>query len=262
VPTPGSPRSRRPSTSSTRLPAKKRTFGGARRNHRGVPDDRSLGSLLDVQGTLAEEFMEEQTDVMEWGRGATHAERVFETIRCAVVDERTSDSFGEQNLRSFLNLLVVLTQDYDVALMNPPYGMGGRMPNGVKEYVENHYDYYPNITLVSSRHAIGCRNPDGRVGMLFRGRSCSGKSFQDFRTDFVGGRGDLISSLNSATTSSTTRLLELLGLSSALNCRQLEIKQTGTFIRLPDVSKEKKEAKFIESSFVESNRRGPTTISA
>jgi len=30
----------------------------------------ALGSLLDVQGTLSEEFLEEQTDVMEWERGA------------------------------------------------------------------------------------------------------------------------------------------------------------------------------------------------
>jgi len=75
------------------------------------------------------------------GERGPHTLNAFLRELRGAVEERTSDSFGEQNLRSFLNLLVVLTQDYDVALMNPPYGSGGKMPDVVKEYVDNHYDY-------------------------------------------------------------------------------------------------------------------------
>ncbi|GAB3705341.1 hypothetical protein GCM10028858_22630 [Halorubrum pallidum] len=101
----------------------------------------ALGSLLDVQGALKSEFESGQADVMGWDSDAPKTLNEFLRRLEAAVEERTDDSFGEQNLRSFLTLLVVLTQDYDVALMNPPYGSRGRMPKAVTEYVENNYEY-------------------------------------------------------------------------------------------------------------------------
>ncbi|GAA0729797.1 hypothetical protein J2744_003047 [Halorubrum trapanicum] len=112
----------------------------------------ALGSLLDVQGMLSDEFMQEQTDLMRWNEDGPHTLNAFLKQLEEAVEERTSDTFGEQDLRSFLNLLVVLTQDYDVALMNPPYGSGGRMPDGVQEYVDEHYKY---TTEYSVHHKAG-----------------------------------------------------------------------------------------------------------
>ncbi|WP_369333765.1 BREX-5 system adenine-specific DNA-methyltransferase PglX, partial [Halorubrum sp. SP9] len=149
----------------------------------------ALGSLLDVQGTLEDEFETGQSDVLEWGGDAPKTLNEFVRRLEEAVEERTSDSFGEQNLRSFLNLLVVLTQDYDIALMNPPYGSRGRMPDNVQEYVEEHYDYtteyYINFFEASDRLV----RTEGRVGMLVPRSFMFLKSFQDFREDFIGGRG-------------------------------------------------------------------------
>jgi len=49
----------------------------------------ALGSLLDVQSTLSEEFMEEQTDIMDWGGEGPHTLNGFlRQLREAVDEER------------------------------------------------------------------------------------------------------------------------------------------------------------------------------
>ncbi|WP_154018587.1 BREX-5 system adenine-specific DNA-methyltransferase PglX [Halorubrum lacusprofundi] len=217
----------------------------------------ALGSLLDVQSTLSEEFMEEQTDIMDWGGEGPHTLNGFLRQLREAVDERTSDSFGEQNLRSFLNLLVVLTQDYDVSLMNPPYGSGGRMPNPVQDYVEDHYEYTTEYYINFFEACDRLVKPDGRIGMLVPWSFMFNKSFQDFREDFVGGRGsfDFFSEfgydiLDNATVGTVGTVVRSETESAVRSPSESE--QTGTFIRLPDVSKAEKEQKFLESSFVES----------
>jgi len=75
---------------------------------------------------------------------------------------------------------VVLTQDYDVALMNPPYGMRGRMPNGVKQYVKNHYEYYPEYYISFFEACERLSKPHGRVGMLIPYSFMFRKVFEKF----------------------------------------------------------------------------------
>ncbi|MEF8777618.1 MAG: BREX-5 system adenine-specific DNA-methyltransferase PglX [Natronomonas sp.] len=206
----------------------------------------ALGSLLDVQGTLSEELMEEQTDIVEWGEEGPHTLNEFLSQLEDTVDERTSDSFGEQNLRSFLNLLVVLTQNYDVALMNPPYGSGGRMPDDVQDYVEENYtytsEYYINFFEVCDRLS----KKNGRIGMLVPWSFMFRKWFQPFREDFIGEMGafDFFAEfgydvLDNATVGTVGTVIRS-GVAAASD---------GTFIRLSDVAKQDMEQRFIEASF-------------
>ena len=209
----------------------------------------ALGSLLDVSGTLEEAFdsSKSQAELTDFNGGAHQSLNSFLKALRRAVEERTSDSFGEQNLRSFLNLLVVLTQEYDTALMNPPYGARGRMPNSVQEYIEENYEYtteyYINFFEVCDRLA----REGGRIGMLVPHSFMFNKSFQSFREDFVGSRGafDFFSEfgydiLDNATVGTVGTVVRSEGQS----------RQTGTFIRLPDVEKGEKEPTFLDAAFV------------
>lgn len=206
----------------------------------------ALGSLLDVQSTLSEEFMDQQTDILEWGGQGPHTLNAFLTQLREAVDERTCDSFAEQNLRSFLNFLVVLTQDYDVALMNPPYGARRRMPKAVQSYVNKNYkyttEYYINFFEACDRLV----KDTGRIGMLVPWSFMFNSSFQDFREDFIGGRGsfDFFAEFGYDILDNAT-----VGTVGTVVRSQAKSSQTGTFIRLPDVNKENKERVFLNASF-------------
>jgi len=58
-----------------------------------------------------------------------------------VADQLDEESLRARDLRSFIRLLVILSQEYDVALMNPPYSSGPRMPDEVYKYVKEKYKY-------------------------------------------------------------------------------------------------------------------------
>ncbi|MFB6301516.1 MAG: BREX-5 system adenine-specific DNA-methyltransferase PglX [Haloferacaceae archaeon] len=208
----------------------------------------ALGSLLDVRGTLAGEFVEECPDTPEQGRTGPHTLDQFLDRLAGAVEERTADSFGERNLRSFPNLLVVLTQEYDVALMNPPYGSGGRMPDDVKAYVEDHYeyatDYYINFFEACDRLVA----TNGRIGMLVPRSFMFLQSFRRFREDFVGGRGSFdflaeygIGILDNATVRTAGTVVRSGG----------EGGREGTFFRLGDVERGAKERAFLHAAFVD-----------
>ncbi|MCG1004736.1 MULTISPECIES: BREX-5 system adenine-specific DNA-methyltransferase PglX [Halobacterium] len=208
----------------------------------------ALGSLLDVSGTLEEVFESGQTGLSDWGDGTHQSLNSFLKALRQAVDERSSDSFGEQNLRSFLNLLVVLSQEYDVALMNPPYGSGGRMPDNVQEYIRESEsykyttEYYINFFEACDRLA----KTDGRTGMLVPWSFMFNKSFQDFREDFIGGRGafDFFSEFGYDILDNAT-----VGTVGTVVRSETKSGQSGTFIRLPDVEKGEKESTFIQASF-------------
>jgi SAM-dependent methyltransferase len=206
----------------------------------------ALGSLLDVQGTLSDEFLEGQTDVMEWGGKGPHTLNEFLCKLEDAVEERTSDSFGEQNLRDFLNLLIVLTQDYDVALMNPPYGSRGRMPRDVKSYVEEHYEYVSEYYINFFEACDRLVKQHGRVGMLVPRSFMFKRIFTDFRLDFVGERGSFdflaefgIGVLDNATVRTAGTVVRT---GKAMD-------QMGEFIRLSDLDAAEKETAFLESVF-------------
>ena len=208
----------------------------------------ALGSLLDVQGALADVFDDGQTGAMEWTNEGPHTLHGFLSELEDAVEANTADSFGEQNLRSFLQLLEVLTQEYDVALMNPPYGSRGRMPDAVQDYVDENYkyttEYYINFFEACDRLAT----TKGRIGMLVPWSFMFNKSFQAFREDFVGERGafdffaefgyDILDNATVGTVGTVVRSGE-------------EGNEEGSFIRLPDIDKGNKESVFIGSAFCE-----------
>jgi len=208
----------------------------------------ALGSLLDVSGTLEEAFdaSKTQTELTDYNDRAHQSLNSFLKALRGAIEDRTSDSFGEQNLRSFLNLLVVLTQKYDVSLMNPPYGSGGRMPDTVKNYVSETYnykeEYYINFFEACERRT----KPDGRTGMLVPRSFMFLKTFQDFREDFIGSLGGFdflteygIDILDNATVRTAGTVVR----------SGRESSQDGTFIRLSDAEKGKKERAFLDASF-------------
>ena len=213
----------------------------------------ALGSLLDVQGALAGAFMQDQTDVMEWGEAGPHTLHEFLRKLEDAVEERTAGSFGERNLRSFLRLLVVLTREYDVALMNPPYGSGGRMPDDVQAYVEDHYDYTTEYYINFFEACERLVKTNGRVGMLVPRSFMFLTSFRDFREDFIGGSGSFdflaeygIDVLDNATVRTAGTVVR----------SGVESEAAGTFIRLNDVEKGRKERSFLHAAFVDPTEDG------
>ena len=123
------------------------------------------------------------------------------------------------------------------------------MPDGVQEYVEEHYkyttEYYINFFEACDRLV----KANGRIGMLVPWSFMFNKSFQDFREDFVGGRGsfDFFSEFGYDILDNAT-----VGTVGTVVRSDTESGQIGTFIRLPDVSKAEKEQTFLEASFVDS----------
>lgn len=209
----------------------------------------ALGSLLDVQGTLSEEFMQEQTELLRWNEEGPHTLNAFLKKLKQAVDERTSDTFSEQDLRSFLNLLVVLTQDYDVALMNPPYGSRGRMPADVKKYVKENYRYDPEYYINFFEVCDNLVKDKGRIGMLIKREFMFKLSFDEFREDFIGQRGSFdflaeygIGLLDKATVRNAGAVVRVGG--------NQDSNSEGDFFRLHDVEKGEKESAFLHAAFV------------
>jgi hypothetical protein len=215
----------------------------------------ALGSLLDVSGTLEEAFdsSKTQAELSDYNGGTHQSLNSFLKALRRAVDDQTGDSFGEQNLRSFLNLLVVLTQEYDVSLMNPPYGSGGRMPDAVQDYVSNTYDYkeeyYINFFEACDRRTKN----NGRTGMLVPRSFMFLKTFEDFRENFIGGQGAFdflaeygIDILDNATVRTAGTVVR----------SGVETGQTGTFLRLEDVEKGRKEESFLHAGFVDEVEEG------
>ncbi len=207
----------------------------------------ALGSLLNVQGKIEDEFLKEQTTIFDSFDGVHTLSAFMNQLRDAI-EKRASNSFAAQNLRSFLQLLVVLTQEYDVTLMNPPYGSGGRMPNEVQEYVDDQYkysaEYYINFFEASDRLV----KENGRIGMLIPRSFMFQRSFEDFRGDFIGSRGsfDFLAEFgNDILDNATVRTVGTVVRS------ETQTKQSSKFIRLHDVDKSQKERTFLHASFVD-----------
>jgi hypothetical protein len=208
----------------------------------------ALGSLLDVSGTLEEAFdaSKTQAELSDHNGSAHQSLNSFLKALRRAVEDQTSDSFGEQNLRSFLHLLVVLTQEYDTALMNPPYGARGRMPSPVQTYVEENYDYTTEYYINFFEACDRLAKENGRIGMLIPHSFMFNNSFQSSREDFVGGRGafDFFSEFGYGILDNAT-----VGTVGTVVRSETKNRETGTFIRLPDIEKGEKETTFLDAAF-------------
>lgn len=209
----------------------------------------ALGTLLDAKGTLEDVFdTDEQQTIVEAINGTGDLNSVLSNLRQSVDEQFEDGSFDAQELRSFLRLLVVLTQDYDVALMNPPYGAQSRMPEPVREYVDGNWkysaEYYINFFEVCNQLS----KKNGRVGMLVKREFMFKSGLAAFREDFIGERGsfdflaefgegvlDKAKVRNAGTVVRTTA--------------QTNKNSERTFIRLHDINKDEKEEKLLRSIY-------------
>ena len=209
----------------------------------------ALGTLLDVKGTLEDVFdTEEQQTLLESINGTGDLHSVLENLRQSVNSRFDDDSFDAQELRSFLRLLDILTQDYDVALMNPPYGSRGRMPKPVRDYVKSQWryttEYYINFFEVCEQLS----KDNGRIGMLVKREFMFKNRLSDFREDFIGDRGsfDFLAEFGKGVLDMAT--VRNAGTVVRVNKGQQKDAK-GLFIRLHDVEKGQKESKLLESVY-------------
>ncbi|MCF2206453.1 BREX-5 system adenine-specific DNA-methyltransferase PglX [Haloarcula japonica] len=207
-----------------------------------------LGSLLDVRGTLGDLFEDDadiggtQLTLGDDPRESHTLGQVLHSLREAVEEHREGDSFLAQDLRSFVRLLDILAQDYDVSLMNPPYGSRNRMPESVKGYIRDHYDYpaefYVNFYEVCDRMT----SDGGRIGMLVPQSFMLKSKFREFRADFINGKNsfDFLAEFGLG-------ILDNATVRTAATVTRSGIRQsqpTGYFLRLHDLASSEKEDVF------------------
>lgn len=209
----------------------------------------ALGTLLDAKGTLEDVFdTGEQQTLLEAINGTGDLNSVLSNLRERVDERFDEDSFDAQELRSFLRLLVILTQDYDVALMNPPYGSGSRMPDPVQEYVENYWKYPTEYYINFFEICDELSKENGRVGMLVKREFMFKNSLSQFRQDFIGERGsfDFLAEFGEGVLDKAkVRNAATVVRTDAQESDELE----GTFIRLHDIPKGEKEEKLLRSAY-------------
>ncbi|WP_425461871.1 BREX-5 system adenine-specific DNA-methyltransferase PglX [Natronosalvus hydrolyticus] len=208
-----------------------------------------LGSLLDVRGTLGDLFEDDadeegvQITLEDDPRKDHTLSQILHSLREAIDEQRENDSFLAQDLRSFVRLLDVLAKDYDVTLMNPPYGSRNRMPESIKDYIEDRYEYpkefYINFFEVGNK----ITKTNGRIGMLVPRTFMFKHRFEKFRTDFVGSLSSFdflaefgIGVLDNATVRTAGTVVRKGG----------EARSIGSFIRLYDIDTTEKEEVFTE----------------
>ncbi len=208
-----------------------------------------LGSLLDVRGTLGEMFNNDtgtQQLALTDNFAVDHSLSSFlSTLQEAIAEHRNSSSFLAQDLRSFIRLLDVLALEYDVALMNPPYGSQNRMPDTVKSYVEKHYKYKPEFYINFFEVCNRLSKENGRIGMLVPRTFMFKTSFEDFRQDFIGKRGsfEFLSEFGMGVLDNAT--VRTAG--TVVRSGEYDSDKVGVFFRLHDLKSGKKESKFIET---------------
>ena len=213
-----------------------------------------LGSLLDVRGTLGDLFEDDadiggtQLTLGDDPRESHTLGQVLHSLREAVEEHREGDSFLAQDLRSFVRLLDILAQDYDVSLMNPPYGSRNRMPESVKEYVRERYEYKPEFYINFFEVCNRLCDENGRTGMLVPRTFMYKSSFEDFRQDFVGERGkfDFLAEYGLGVLDNAT--VRTVG-SVVRKTQSGESGHKGEFFRLHDVETNKKERAFLDAAY-------------
>ncbi|MFC6988617.1 BREX-5 system adenine-specific DNA-methyltransferase PglX [Haloplanus sp. GCM10025708] len=214
-------------------------------------EGRGLGSLLDVRGTLGDLFEDDgdeagvQLTLSDDPREEHTLGQMLHSLRDAVDEHLERDSFLAQDLRSFVRLLDVLAQDYDVALMNPPYGSQNRMPEVVKEYVRERYSYAPEFYINFFEVCERITESNGRIGMLVPRSFMYKRTFERFRADFLGERGafDYLAEFGTGVLDNAT--VRTVG--SVIRSGDRPASERGTFFRLYDLPTERKESAFLDA---------------
>jgi hypothetical protein len=162
-----------------------------------------------------------------------------------VEEHRETDSFLAQDLRSFVRLLDILAQDYDVALMNPPYGSQNRMPDSVEAYVDSHYEFGPEFYINFYEVCENLSAANGRIGMLVPRSFMFNSTLQAFRENILekGAGVEFLAEyglgiLDNATVRTVGTVVKT-GLG-------VDVETTGQFIRLHDVDRSQKERAYVE----------------
>jgi len=208
----------------------------------------ALGTLLDAKGTLEDVFdTGEQKTLLEAINGTGDLNSVLGNLRQNVEDRFDDDSFDAQELKSFLKLLHILTQDYDVSLMNPPYGARRRMPDKVKEYVESHWKYNPEYYINFFEVCDQVTKKGGRVAMLTKREFMFKSGHTDFRKDFIGDRGsfDSVAELGEGVLDGA----KVRTAASVVRIGDGSVDNVGRFLRLHDIPGGEKEQKFLNTVF-------------
>jgi len=143
-----------------------------------------LGSLLDVRGTLEAEAASEQTALSDWTAEIPSLSGWIDRLH-REIEQEESAQFLYHNLRSFLRVVRLLTEEYDAVLMNPPYGGHRRMPPQVKAYVQDHYEFKPEYYANFLEQAGRLLKPTGRIGMLVPRSFMYKESFEDVREALI-----------------------------------------------------------------------------
>ncbi len=203
-----------------------------------------LGSLLDVRGTLGELFEGEENRQLTFAQnfqGDHSLSSMLHSLREVISEHTDGDSLLAKDLQSFIRLLDILAQDYDVALMNPPYGSGKRMPKQIQQYIDEHYRYYKEFYINFFEVCESLVKDNGRIGMLVPWTLMFKRSFQDFREDFIGSEGtfDFLAEYGYGVLDNAT-----VGTVGTVVRTTDSTNTEGEFIRLHDISKGQKEHMF------------------
>jgi len=210
-----------------------------------------LGSLLDVRGTLGDLFEDDadmggtQLTLGDDPRESHTLGQVLHSLREAVEEHRETGSFLAQDLRSFVRLLDILAQDYDVALMNPPYGSQNRIPDSVEEYIEGKYQFGPEFYINFYEVCENLSADNGRIGMLVPRSFMFKRTLQDFRESILrkGAGVDFLAEYGLGVLDNAT--VRTVGTVVKTGVEE-EREMTGRFIRLHDIDSSKKEETYAK----------------
>ena len=207
-------------------------------------DVQGLGSLLDVRGTLADHFDEDTqlklTDTFEDSHSLSD---FLHSLRKEIEKHQDNESFLAKDLRSFVQLIDILTGEYHVSLMNPPYGNRQRMPEEFKEYIDSHYQHYADFYVTFFEVCSQLTIKDGRIGMLVPWTILFKRSFESVRENFVGDEGavDFLAEFRYGILDNAT-----VGTIGTVVRNGTNQHTEGTFIRLHDIEKGEKESTFTD----------------
>ena len=153
------------------------------RGRRASPEDvRQKARQLDFLHLVAEPLAPGPDGTVPVPKDMT-VEEIVEEIRTFVRQASEANDMGSLlfglDAASAVHLIDVLADEYDVILMNPPYGA---MPPGAKAYARQHYpDTHSDYYAAFIEQAVSLCRPGGYVGALTGRTFLFLKSFQKLR---------------------------------------------------------------------------------